>query len=151
MTKGNPWPVEDENRLKDWYTSGITDYVVLAFSLEFKYSQNAIYQKLLDLGLIVKEEEGGKICSSSSFKDLPDDLPSVETMLKYLAAAIKTLQEPGISKAEILRLRGIMAGSKVYQERFAEYVRYRKIEAELLELRKKYEALRKKGQGTSSK
>jgi hypothetical protein len=151
LVKGKPWPADDEKKLKDWYTSGIIDYAVLAFSLEFKYSQNAIYQKLLDLGLISKEEEGGKICSSSSFKDLPDELPSVETMLKYLAAAIKALQEPGIDKAEVLRLRGIIAGAKVYQERFAEYVRYRKIEAELMELRQKYEALRKKGQGTSSK
>ncbi len=146
MTKGKPWPIEDEKRLKNWYTSGITDYAVLAFSLEFKYRQNAIYQKLLDLGLMLREEEGGKICSSS-FKDLP----SVETMLKYLAAAIAALQEPGIDKAEVLRLRGIIAGAKVYQKRFAEYVRYRKIEAELVELRQKYEALRKKGKGTSSK
>jgi hypothetical protein len=150
MTKGKPWPVDDEKRLKDWYTSGITDYAVLAFSLEFKYSQNAIYQKLLDLGLISREEEGGKICASSSFKDLPNELPSVETMLKKLAAAIEALQEPGIDKSEVLRLRGIIAGAKVYQERFAEYVRYRKIEAELMELRPKYEALRKKSQDTLS-
>ncbi len=150
MTKGKPWPKDDEKRLKDWFNSGITDYAVLAFSLEFKYSQNAIYQKLLDLGLISKEEEDRKICSSSSFKDLPDELPSIETMLKKLAAAIEALQEPGIDKSEILRLRGIIAGAKVYQERFAEYVRYRKIEAQLLELRQKYESLRKKSQGTSS-
>jgi hypothetical protein len=151
MTKGKPWPPDDEKRLKDWFTSGITDYAVLSFSLdEGKYSQNAIYQKLLDLGLISKEEEGRKICSSSSFKDLPNELPSVETMLKKLAVAIEALQEPGIDKSEVLRLRGIIAGAKVYQERFAEYVRYRKIEAELLELRLKYEALRKKSPGTSS-
>ena len=37
---------------------------------------DAIYEKLLDLGLILKEEDG-KICSSS-FKDLPDELPNVE-------------------------------------------------------------------------
>ena len=150
MTKGKPWPLDDEKRLKDWFNSGIVDYAVLAFSLEFKYSQNAIYQKLLDLGLILKEEEGLKICSSSSFRDLPDELPSVEMMLKKLAAAIEALQEPGIDRSEVLRLRGIIAGAKVYQERFAEFVRYRKIEVELLELRPKYEALRKKSQGALS-
>jgi hypothetical protein len=38
---------------------------VLSFSFEGKYSENAIYLKLLDLGLL-KEEEDAKHHSSSS-------------------------------------------------------------------------------------
>jgi hypothetical protein len=42
---------------------------VLSFSFEGKYSENAIYQKLLDLGLL-KEEEDAKHHSSSSLSKL---------------------------------------------------------------------------------
>jgi hypothetical protein len=61
------------------------------------------------------------------------------------------LKTPGLGKAEVLRLRGLIAGVKVYQERFAEFVCYRKIELELLEARKKYAELRKKSEGYAQK
>lgn len=41
-------------------------------------------------------------------------------------------------------MRGIIAGAKVYQERFEVYAHYRELEEELLEARKKYAELRKK-------
>jgi hypothetical protein len=149
LTKGKPWPVEDERKLKDWFTSGTTDLGVLALSFDGKYSDNAIYQKLLDLGMIKKEEETGKKCSSSSsFLELPDELPSVEEALKTLAAALKALDVPGLERSEVLRLRGIISGAKIYKELLADYINYRGIEAELLELRKKFDTLAKEPRGT---
>jgi hypothetical protein len=149
LTKGKPWPVEDERKLKDWFASGTTDLGVLASSFDGKYSENAIYQKLLDLGMIEKEEEEtGKKCSSSSFLELPDELPSVEETLKTLAAALKALDAPGLERSEVLRLRGIISGAKIYKELLADYINYRGIEAELLELRKKYDTLAKKSRDT---
>jgi hypothetical protein len=147
MTKGKPWSADDVKKLKDWYELGVTDYVVLSFNFEGRYSQNAIYQKLLDLGLLSKEEEGlGNFSSSSSFScspaalELPAELPSIEEMLKKLAGAINSL-ETSHDKSDILRLRGIILGTKVYQERFREFVHYREIEVELMSLREKYAAL----------
>ena len=66
MTRGKPWPVDDEKLLKNWFDSGIHDLRVIAFSLDNKYSKNAIYQKLLDLGLILREDDTKDSSSSSS-------------------------------------------------------------------------------------
>jgi hypothetical protein len=106
---------------------------VLSFSFDGKYSENAIYQKLLELGLS-KEEDRKKHSSSSALKlKLPAELPSVEDTLKKLSAALKALETPGLDKSDVLRLRGIIAGCKVYKELFADYIDYRGLEAELLD------------------
>jgi hypothetical protein len=62
---------------------------VLTFSFEGKYSENAIYQKLL--GLKSKEEEDRKKHSSFSTTTLklPNELPSVENTLKTLSAKVE--------------------------------------------------------------
>lgn len=150
MTKGKPWPADDEKQLKAWFTSGVVDLRVLAFSFDSQYSENAIYQKLLDLGLLKEEEDRKKHSSSSTKLELPDELPSVEETLKTLAAALKALEAPELEKSDVLRLRGIIAGCKVYKELFADYVDYRGLEAELLELRQKYAELVKSTQDASS-
>ena len=54
--KGKPWDLEDEKKLTSWFKSGTTDLRVLAFSFDGKYSENAVYQKLLDLGLLKEED-----------------------------------------------------------------------------------------------
>ena len=69
---------------------------------------------------------------------LPGELSSIEVMLKTLAAALKTLETPGLERNDILRLRGIIAGAKVYNDLLAVYADYRGLEAELMELREKY-------------
>jgi hypothetical protein len=83
---------------------------VLAFSFDGKYSENAVYQKLLDLGLLREEEEDRKNHSSSSTLALkrPSELPSVEDTLKDLNVAVEALKTPGLDKTEVLRLRGII-------------------------------------------
>jgi hypothetical protein len=67
---------------------------------------------------------------------VPERLPSVEEELKVLSAAILALRQPGLCRAEVSRLHSIIVGVKVYQELFAEYVDYRGLEAEVLELRR---------------
>ena len=96
MTKGKPWPVEDERKLKDWFTSGTTDLGVLAFSFDGRYSQNAIRQKLIRLGLLkVEQQQSENVCCTTTLA-LPDELPSVEEALKTLAAALKALDALGV-------------------------------------------------------
>jgi hypothetical protein len=67
---------------------------------------------------------------------VPEWLPSVEEELKVLSAAIAALRQPGLCRAEVSRLHNIIVGVKVYQELFAQYVDYRGLEAEVLELRR---------------
>jgi len=147
MTKGKPWPAFDELRLRDWFTSGITDLRVLAFSLGEKYSEDAVRQKLIRIGLLREEvQQCSANCCTTSKLQLPEELPSVEETLKTLSAALAALNTPGLSKSEVLRLRGIIGGAKIYQELLVDYISYRSIEAELLDLREKFAELAKKTQ-----
>ncbi len=72
--------------------------------------------------------------------------------MKTLSAALKALEQPGLDQAEVLRLRSIISGVKIYKELFADYVDYRGLEAEVVELRKKYaeEAAKKASNVASS-
>ncbi len=79
---------------------------------------------------------------------MPGELPSIEEALKTLAAALVALDSPGLARTEVLRLRAIIMGTKIYKELLADYINYRRLEAELLEWRNKYEALAKKDQGS---
>ncbi|MCW4024780.1 MAG: hypothetical protein NWF01_07080 [Candidatus Bathyarchaeota archaeon] len=152
MTKGKPWPADDEKKLKDWYTMGTTDFRVLAFSFDGRYTEEAIRQKLIKFGLLKEQQQQkNSNCCCSTQLELPEELPSIEETLKMLAAALEALKTPGLDKAEVLRLRGIIAGAKVYQERFAEYVHYRELEEELMEARKKIAELIKKSQSNAQK
>ena len=72
---------------------------------------------------------------------MPEDLPSVETVLKTAAAAMAGLETPGLSKTEVMRLRALIQSAAVYQVRIAEYIDYRRIEAKLIDLDEKYERL----------
>ena len=56
MIKGKPWSVEDEKKLKDWVTSGVS-VEALVFSFEGQYTKDAIYKKIERLGLVVDEEK----------------------------------------------------------------------------------------------
>jgi hypothetical protein len=139
--KGKPWPADDERKLKDWFQSGITDLSVLSFNLDGNYSKEGIRQKLISLGLLVEQQQQKNLSCCSSKLELPPELPTVEETLKVLAAALKALETPGLDKAEVLRLRGIISGCKIYKEQFADYLDYRGLEDRLIELEGKYKAL----------
>jgi hypothetical protein len=149
LVKGKPWSVEDEKKLKDWVTSGVS-VDALVFSFDGQYTKDAIYKKIERLGLEVVDEEKKNISTTTSL-ELPAELPSVEETLLKLSAVLAVLEKTGLEKSDILRLRGIIAGAKVYKELLADYINYRGLEAELLELREKYVELSKKTQGFSPK
>ena len=152
MVKGKPWPAEDEHKLKDWFSSGTTDLRVLAFSFDGHYTEEAIRQKLIKFDLLKEQQQPKKIdCCCSTKLELPAELPSVEMTVKTLAAALAALDTPGLEKNDVLRLRGIIAGCKVYKELLEDYINYRSLEAELLEGRAKLAELKKKTQGTPPK
>ena len=60
-----------------------------------------------------------------------------------LAGALRAGCEPGLDKVEVQRLQVVSTMARAYIEKFAEYVDYRRIEKELVELTKKYEELAK--------
>jgi hypothetical protein len=143
--KGKPWPFEDEKKLREWVESGVAIEAIV-FSFDGKYSKNAVQQKMLDLGLKLREEEeiGGKMRISSSSPELPAELESVETTLKNLVVAMAELKQKGVDKTEVLRLRGFVSACKIYKELLVDYMDYRGLEEELLESRRKYAELKEK-------
>lgn len=79
-----------------------------------KKSDGAIKQRLTRLGLkliVVTDEKSG--AASSSELILPEDAPSVEEALLKVAAAMKAIETPGLSKTEILRLRCLVQTSGI--------------------------------------
>jgi hypothetical protein len=108
---------------------------------------NAVYLKCRRLGLQVEEDVRGY--STSSLK-LPKDLPSVEEALRILAGALQAATEAGLDKVEVQRLQVVATLARTYKDILADYLDYRGVEAQLLELREKYEHLAKKAQDNAS-
>ena len=148
--KGKPWSLEDEKKFKEWITSGVS-VDALVFSFDGQYTKDAIYKKIERLGLEVVDEEKKTASTTTSKIELPEELPSVEETLKTLAGALKGLETLGLEKIDILRLRCIIGGAKVYKELLSDYMNYRGLEAELMELREKYAEFSKKSPGVQPK
>jgi len=145
--KGKPWNPELEKQLK-----GLIEVKTLlsVIARQLDVSEESVRAQVRRLGL--EEVEHKKIiCSSSSMVILPKDLSSVEEILGDLHAAVADLKTPGLDKTEVLRLRGIIVGCKVYKEMLVEYLDYRGLEAELEELTKKYAELEKNPPSVSSR
>jgi hypothetical protein len=72
MTKGKPWPADDEKNLKEWFTSGTTNLRVLAFSFGGCYTEEAIRQKLIKFGLLKEQQQSkNSECCCSIKLNLP--------------------------------------------------------------------------------
>jgi hypothetical protein len=140
LSKGKPWTHKEEVKLKKLAQEG-KSIDVIAGSLS--KSEDAVYHKCKRLGLLV--EEGAKGPRTSSLK-IPKELPTVEETLKILAGALKTAIEPGLDKVEVQRLQVVATLARTYKDLLADYVDYRGIEMELIELRTKYEDLVRKVQ-----
>ena len=105
-------------------------------------SRDAIKQKLRRLGLkvVATENLGGTTTSTSESElILPEDLPSIEEALLKLAAAMKALENPKLTKTDVMRLRTLIQTSTIYQKKFAEYVGYRQIERKVIEANELFE------------
>ena len=108
-------------------------------------TQDSVRMKIARLGLeeVVHGEKNMRSSSTNAKSVLPAELPSIEEELKVLVAALKALETDGLDKSEVLRLRGIVACAKVYKELLGDYIDYRDIEAELVELSGEYAELAK--------
>jgi tryptophan 2,3-dioxygenase len=146
MTKGKPWDINEERQLRDLFGEGKNvDQIAKAMVK----TRDAVLNKIYDLGLKREEDKAHSRRLSSSFQ-LPSELPSVEEALKKLAAALRELEQPGLDQAEVLRLRSIISGVKVYKEIFADYFDYCELEERLVELEKKYAESRNKKSKTDA-
>jgi Xaa-Pro aminopeptidase len=137
LTKGKRWDTKKEQKLKDLVAA--KKPVSLIADVLGK-TEDSVRSKMNRLGLAIEKEEAQNNSMSSSTLELPEELPTVETVLKMAAAAMKQL-EKAKSKTEIMRLRAIIQAASVYQIKLAEYLDYRGIEAKLIELDEKYEKL----------
>jgi len=156
--RGKPWLVDEERRLRQLVVEGkgFSD-----ISQVLGKSRVSVKCKLYNLGLSLKDTAQAEIpviVSSVSSKapiinsapvvdpvrvnavalelKATGPLPSVEEKLRVLDAALVALERPGLSAAEISRLHNVIQGVKVYQQLFADFVNYRALESEILELRK---------------
>ena len=147
--KGKVWTPEQEKQLKKLVEEKAS---LPAIAETLGKSLEAVRVKARRLGLVVDDQKKKNLCSSTTTAELvlPKELFSVEEILKELHAAVMGLKTPGLDKTEVIRLRGIIAGCKVYKEMLADYMDYRGLEAELMEWRAKYEAFSKK-EGISTK
>jgi hypothetical protein len=141
LTKGKPWTNSEVNRLLELRNKGKT---VAEIAMHMNKSEGAIKQKLRRLGLkVVTIKKHGATTTSELI--MPEELLSVEEALKELVAAMNALKTPGLSRTEVMRLRTLIQTSNMYQKRFAEYMKYREIERQVVDLQAKYERLAERG------
>jgi hypothetical protein len=139
MPKWRRWKKEDVQRLQQLAKEGESWEVIAA---ELGRSVEAVQQKARRLGVdVVVTSPATHGTTTTAELVMPEELISVEESLKKLVAAMNALEEPGLSKTEILRLRTLIQTCNLYQMRIAEYIDYRGIERKLLELEAKYARL----------
>ena len=134
--KGKPWTRDQEKKLQDLVKAKVS---LEGIARELGMTVDAVSHKMRRLGL---EEVGKDDLHLPSSSNLPKDLFTVEQVLLSLARAVKLLVLSGLDKDEVSRLRSLVQACRVYQDKFAEYVNYRRIESDLVELRKEVAALR---------
>jgi hypothetical protein len=143
--KGKPWTVEEEKQLEELVKAG-TPLEVIAAKLGRRVGAVAIKCQRLGLKVVVAK---GYITTTSI--QLPKELPSIEEALKMLAGALGKACDPGLDKVEVQRLQVVATLARAYKDILADYLDYRGIEAQLLELRQKYAELGQKAQNVASK
>lgn len=152
--KGKPWTLQEEAQLRQMLASNRS---VRAIAKSLCKTRDCVRMKIARLGLevVVQEQKNSPRTTTTNLTadlKLPSELPSVEEQLKVLAAALETLRKGQVEKIDVMRLRTIIQGVRVYQELLAEYVDYRGIEAKVAELEVKYaKMLEDKAKDNSSK
>ena len=138
------WSVDEERQLTKLWREGVTDPEILTVRLKRK--PDAIRKKLQRLGLVVGRDKtagtttnGVRITDKREALDIPEELPTVEEALKMQMGALNALRQPNLPRVEIMRLRAIIEGVKIYKALFADYLDYRGIEKELVRIHKQLE------------
>ena len=139
--RGKPWTPEEEKQLKQMLEA---EKSVRAIAKALGKTRDCIRMKIARLGLEVVVQ--GKTKRTTTNLQIPTELPSIEEALKTLNGALKALETPGLDQAEVLRLRSIISGVKIYKELFADYLDYCGLEVEALELSQKLAEERAKTQ-----
>lgn len=138
------WTTKEEKTLVDLFTK--QHLSIKALAAKFNRRPKTIENKLRRLGLNVaaaKIEISGEL-------EMPKDLPSLEQVLKIVAAAMDKACQGGLGKVELKRLDTIATLYKAYAAGLEQYVGYRKIEAKLEELEKKYSELAKEAKSVKA-
>jgi hypothetical protein len=113
-----------------------------------KKTYAAVLKKCERLGL---EVDDTKRLRTSTSIPMPKDLPSIEEALKRLAGALEVACSPGLSKVEVQRLQVVATLARTYKDILADYLDYRGVEAELLELKETYAELAKRTPSVAAK
>lgn len=137
------WSRTEEQELLKLAQQGAS---IEALAEKYKRSPEAIKKKLQRLGLNVV---AGKL-DLTGVLEIPQELPSLEEVLKIVAAALYKACQSGLGKTELQRLDTIATLYKAYAAGLEQYVGYKKIEAKLLELERKYAELASKTEGSAS-
>ena len=141
LAKGKPWSHAQVKQLQELRYNGKT---VAEIGQLMDKSSDAVKQKLRRLGLkVVTLENREGSTSTSEELILPEDLPSIEMAMLKLAAAMKALENPKLTKADVMRLRTLIQTSTIYQKKLAEHIDYRRIERKLVETDELFEQLKK--------
>jgi hypothetical protein len=151
--RGKPWTPEEENRLRQMLQANRSIRVI---ARTLGKTRDCVRMKVARLGLevVVQEQKNSPRTTTTCLSSLvlPSELPSIEEQLKILAAAVETLRSGQVEKLDVMRLRTVIQGVRVYQELLADYVDYRGIEAKVAELEEKYaKLLEDKAKDNSSK
>jgi hypothetical protein len=138
------WSVDEERTLGKLWREGVADPEILAVRLKRK--PEAVRKKLQRLGLVVGRDKaagattnGVRITDEREMLDIPEELPTVEEALKMQMGALNALRQPNLPRVEIMRLRAIIEGVKIYKALFADYLDYRGVEKELVRICKQLE------------
>lgn len=110
MVKGKHWTPKKEQQLRELVAAKKT---VNFIADVMEKSEESVRMKIRRLGLNVVERPKNH-WSTTNLK-IPQVLPSIETALKKLVAAMEALETPGLSKTEVVRLRAIIHAVSIYQ------------------------------------
>jgi hypothetical protein len=160
--RGKPWSNGEIRQLRRLVNEGKN---VNDISRIMHITRVSVRAKLYNMGLTLKDaaidlQNPIAAAASSPISSTPEvsednnavaanlkvtgSLPSIEEKLRVLDAALVAMEQPGLSAVEVSRLNKIVLGVKVYQELFVDFVNYRELEAEVLELRRQLAAERDK-------
>jgi hypothetical protein len=111
MPKGKPWSLKQERKLQRLVKAKLP---VERIALELGKTVDSVVSKMRRLGL--RDDDEKIVPSSSHCPEVPKELFTVERALLILAKAMKALEQPGLERNEIMRLRGLVMACRVYQD-----------------------------------
>jgi hypothetical protein len=166
--RGKPWSIEEERELRELINKGVSVDEIAQIMCKTRLSIRGKMNNL-GLTVVVAAARQHRVATTTTtstaqvVNDAPivdpapasyqgnidlfaaqlerdKPLPSVKDKLRVLDAALVALERPGLSIAETTRLNKIILGVKVYQQLFADFVKYQTLESEVLELRRQLAA-----------